>query len=190
MKTAKATFVALTLAIMITGAHASATTNPNTSTSKQTVPADDNRMNRRFGAYVGILGDPHPTNFGFNVAYNLADFLRASVGFGKISAPSVSVSSDGSNVSIGDSDSSMTTIGAALKYLVPGWNLSPTATLGYSHVSISGDMVAIDYKSSNIYLGIGGDWQAASGFNLGAGMNLSLNSGAPTAPYINVGMFF
>ncbi|MBS1960344.1 MAG: hypothetical protein JST80_12780 [Bdellovibrionales bacterium] len=52
-----------------------------------------------------------------------------------------SVSTDDNRMSIGEIDSSLTAVGAAVKYLVPG-------------------------------------------------LNLSLNSGAPTAPYINVGMFF
>jgi len=145
------------------------TGNQNQSTSTVT---PDNRLTKRLGAYVGVLGDPHPTLFGFNVAYNVLDYLRASIGYG--------------SVSVGDL--SLTTIGAAAKFMVPGWNLSPTGTLGYSHVSMNGFVA--DYGENNIYVGLGGDWQAGNGFNLGAGFNVSLNGAAPTAPYLNVGMFF
>jgi hypothetical protein len=147
----------------------------------------DNRISRRLGAYLGILGDPHPTVVGVNVAYNLTEYLRASVGFGKVSTSTAVV---GSGFSLTTEDQSMTTIGAAAKFLMPNWNLSPAVTVGYSHISLADGMVFSDYKSSNVYLGLGADWQAESGFNLGAGLNLSMNSGAPTAPYINVGMFF
>lgn len=149
------------------------------------VKLSENRLNKKLGAYLGILGDPHPTVIGVNVAYNVNEYLRASLGFGKISASTIDL-----NDPTGFTDTSMTTIGAAAKFLMPGWNFSPSASLGYSHVFFDGMLADADYKSNNIYLGLGGDWQAESGFNLGAGLNVSINGGAPTAPYINVGMFF
>jgi len=149
------------------------------------VNLSENRISKRFGAYLGILGDPHPTVVGVNVAYNVFNYLRASIGFGKISATTIDLS--GSN---GLTETSMTTLGASAKFLVPGWNLSPSASLGYSHISFNGLLADSDYKTNNFYLGIGGDWQAQSGFNMGAGLNVSLNGGAPTAPYLNIGMFF
>lgn len=159
------------------------------STSEQSVSSKtSNRDMKRFGAYLGILGDPHPTNVGINIAYNVLQFMRASVGFGKIST-GASISMDESG-NFAASEESQTTIGAAVKFLMPGWNLSPSVALGYSHISLSEGMINPDYKSSNLYAGLGADWQAASGFNLGAGLNLSLNGGAPTAPYVNVGVFF
>jgi hypothetical protein len=183
MKKTKNLFVAIFVAATATQAYAaSAPVNQSTSNEVTT----DNRSARKLGAYIGILGDPHPTVVGFNVAYNVLDFMRASVGFGKVSVSTLTVGSSG----FATEDTSMTTIGVAAKFLVPNWNLSPSASLGYSHVSIDSNAIVTDYKSSNIYLGLGGDWQAESGFNLGAGMNLSLNGGAPAAPYINVGMFF
>ena len=157
----------------------------NNNQTQTQVNLTENRMLKRFGAYLGILGDPHPTLVGFNVAYNVNDYLRASVGFGKVTVSSIDLTG-----SSGITDTSLTTIGAAAKFLMPGWNLSPSATLGYSHIAFDGVLADNDYKSSNLYFGVGGDWQAASGFNLGAGLNVSINGGAPTAPYMNVGMFF
>ena len=154
--------------------------------NKAEVKTDDHRATKRYGAYLGILGDPHPTVVGVNIAYNVLDYLRASIGFGKISVSSIGSSSDGFAVE----DTSITTIGAAAKFLVPGWNLSPSATLGYSHLSFGGLLADSDYKTNNIYFGAGGDWQSETGFNVGVGLNVSMNGAAPTAPYLNLGMFF
>jgi hypothetical protein len=171
--------------LAVTASTVFAATNSPINQSETRV-SDNHRGDRRLGAYLGILGDPHPTVVGFNVAYNVLDYLRASAGFGKVTVSTFDLNDSG----IGVTESSLTTFGVAGKFLVPGWNLSPAATVGLSFVSIDEGITATDYKSTNLYLGLGGDWQAASGFNLGAGLNLSLNGGAPTAPYINVGMFF
>lgn len=192
MKNTKKAMVASLIVLSLTAASvASAANDPrkNTSTSEASASrAENNREMKRLGAYLGILGDPHPTGIGLNVAYNVASFMRASVGFGKVTT-GAAISMDG-NGNIAADESSTTTIGFATKFMIPSWNLTPSASLGYSHISISDNTIVADYKSSNIYLGLGGDWQAESGFNLGAGLNLSLNGGAPTAPYINVGVFF
>lgn len=45
--------------------------------------ADDNRMNKRFGLYAGLLGDPLLSFGGINAAYNADDFLRLTGGLGK-----------------------------------------------------------------------------------------------------------
>lgn len=191
INTKKAIFAYMLVLSLTAGSVASAATDnrkAGTSVSEQptSAPAETNRMNKRIGAYLGILGDPHPTVVGVNLAYNVASFMRASLGFGKVSASTISISDSG----IGTEEVSMTTIGASAKFMVPTWNLTPTASLGYSHVSLGDNTSFVDYKASNLYTGLGIDWQAESGFNLGAGMNLSLNSGAPSAPYINVGVFF
>jgi hypothetical protein len=184
--------VLVTSFVLFSALHAvaqAAEPSKNLSVSRASVSdQESNRDVRRIGAYLGILGDPHPTGIGFNVAYNALSFLRASVGFGKIST-GASISMDGAGT-IATAEESQTTIGAAAKFMVPGWNLTPAVTVGYSHISVTEGMFTLsEYKSNNIYTGIGVDWQADFGLNLGAGMNLSLNSGAPSAPYINVGYF-
>jgi len=177
------------LLLLLLNSAALAADQSSTSDSQAPAPeSESNRLDHRLGAYLGILGDPHPTILGLNVAYNVTDFLRASAGAGQVSATSsLSIANDGS---VSSQTQSMTTLGVAAKFLVPTWNLTPTASLGYSHISITDGSVFTDYKSNNLYVGIGGDWQAKSGFNLGAGMNISMNGAAPSAPYINVGYFF
>jgi hypothetical protein len=170
--------VALTL---LTSSAALATTTSETQVDLS------NRSEKKIGAYLGILGDPHPSIVGFNVAYNALDFMRVSVGYGQITESSLSFTNQG----LTTTESKMTTIGTAVKAFVPGWNLTPTAGLGYSHVSVSNNLsFAKDYKSNNLYFNIGGDWQAASGLNAGIGLNVSINGAAPTAPYLNLGYFF
>lgn len=187
MKKTKQTIAVLSALIALS--HSSAQAEPLHAGQSSSAFAGENRIAHRLGAYVGILGDPHPTVAGINFAYNVNEFMRASVGFGKVSVSS-GVTVSGGGFSISTEDQSMTTLGAAVKFLMPNWNLSPAVTVGYSHVSIDEGIQLADYKTNNIYLGLGADWQAENGFNFGAGMNLSMNSAAPSAPYINVGMFF
>ena len=169
---------------MSLSAHAEIATNRLDSETKAV--SEDHRAEKRLGTYLGILGDPHPTVLGANVAYNWLPFLRASLGFGQISVTSMSFNQNG----FATEEKSMTTIGTAAKFMVPGWNLTPTASLGYSHVFFSEGITSTDFRANNIYMGFGGDWQAESGFNMGAGLNVSLNGAAPSAPYLNLGMFF
>jgi hypothetical protein len=157
--------------------------------SQGTAPTE-NRSSKRMGVYVGVLGDPHPTLAGVNLAYNLSPMMRASVGYGKVTVSSAAISITDDGISGSSTEESMTTLGAAMKFLVPGMNLSPSATVGYSHIALSDNLIIEDYKANNFYLGLGADWQGESGLNLGAGMNLSMNGAAPSAPYFNLGYFF
>jgi len=144
------------------------------------------RAKQPFGAYLSILGDPHPTLAGANVAYNAFDFLRATAGLGRVSM-SVSVP-DASGDFIEEEVASVTSLGVSTKFFVPGWNFSPTIGLGYTHVFFSNVDVA-SIGSDNLYTNVGVDWQTESGFYVGAGMNVSLTGSAPTAPYLNLGWF-
>jgi hypothetical protein len=167
-------------ALTITKAEA---TNNSTSTT-----VESNRMKNRAGAYLGLLGDPYPTLVGVNLAYNVFDFMRVSAGFGKISA---SASFGSTEVS-----SSATTIGGTVRFMVPNWSLTPTAGLGFSHVSISDDAgVTVSVKNftesaSHLYGNFGFDWQSSGGFNVGAGYNYSFKSGIGGAVYVNLGWYF
>ncbi len=155
-------------------------TTQNTST--ETVSS--NRMQRRAGVYLGLIGDPFPTIVGVNLAYNAFDFARVTAGIGKISA------------SIGSSEASATTLGTTAKFFVPGWNLSPVAGVGFSYVSVSqagGAKITVSNfteSAAHVYGTVGVDWQAASGFNVGAGYNLSFKSGVGGLPYLNLGWYF
>jgi hypothetical protein len=147
--------------------------------SQSTFSADSSRTEKKIGAYLSVLGDPSPTLVGVNAAYNVTDYLRANVGFGRVSA------------SIGDLDASLTTIGIGAKAMVPGWSLTPTAGLGLSYAMFSGNtsVGGLTGNELNPYLSFGFDWQAQSGFNAGVVMNVSLN-GASSNPCLNLGWFF
>lgn len=142
-----------------------------------------NRMKRRAGGYVGLLGDPFPTLVGLNVAYNVFDFMRATVGLGKVSA------------SVGTAEATATTIGGGARFFVPGWSFSPVVGLSTAYVSVSQtDGMSISVKNfetsgMHLYGTVGFDWQSPSGFNVGAGYNLSFKSGVGGLPYINLGWY-
>jgi hypothetical protein len=143
-----------------------------------------NRMKNRAGGYVGILGDPFPTIIGLNVAYNVFDFMRATAGLGQISA------------SIGTAEATATTIGMGARFFVPKWSFSPVAGLSMAYVSVSqtdGLSISVknfDQSGAHLYANLGIDWQAATGFNVGAGYNLSFKSGIGGLPYLNLGWYF
>lgn len=147
-------------------------------------PSD--RMSKRAGAYLGILGDPFPTLLGVNVGYNAFDFLRLHAGIGRVSA----------SAGIGDSSlsASATTLGVGARALVPGWSLSPTVGLAAAMVvySSSGASIKVngfEASGAHVYASLGVDWQTPGGFNLGLGYNLSIRSGIGGLPYLNFGWF-
>ena len=165
----------------ITGFAAKSPSKVNVSTEE--VGITSNRMLRKAGVYLGVLGDPFPTLLGVNLGYNLTDFMRATAGLGRVSA------------TIGTAEASATTLGAGTRFFVPGWSLSPSAGVSFAYVSVSqsgGAAVTVGNftkSQAHIYANIGVDWQAASGFNVGAGYNLSF-MGVGGMPYLNLGWYF
>ena len=73
--------------------------------------------------------------------------------------------------------------------------MSPSAGVSFAYVSVSqsgGAAVTVGNftkSQAHIYANIGVDWQAASGFNVGAGYNLSF-MGVGGMPYLNLGWYF
>jgi hypothetical protein len=132
-------------------------------------------MEKRIGAYLGILGDPSPTLLGLNAAYNATDFLRAHAGWGNVSASGPA------------GDVSVNTLGLGVNAMWPGQDLTPVLGLSYSHLFTSG--IITEFELNNVYATIGGDLQTEVGFNLGFGFNVSLTDSI-TLPYINLGWFF
>ena len=165
----------------VTGFAVKAPSKVNVSTEE--VGVTSNRMLRKAGVYLGVLGDPFPTLLGVNLGYNLTDFMRATAGLGRVSA------------TIGTAEASATTLGAGTRFFVPGWSLSPSAGVSFAYVSVSqsgGAAVTVGNftkSQAHIYANIGVDWQAASGFNVGAGYNLSF-MGVGGMPYLNLGWYF
>ena len=74
--------------------------------------------------------------------------------------------------------------------------MSPVAGLSFAYVSVSqsgGSAVTVGNfgtSAAHVYGNIGVDWQAASGFNVGAGYNVSFKSGVGGLPYVNLGWYF
>lgn len=139
-----------------------------------------NRQGNKLGVYMSVLGDPFPNLIGMNAAYNLTDYLRANLGYGKVSA------------SIGESEASLTTIGAGAKGMVPGWSLTPVLGLNATYAMFSGSAITVNNLSKSglvPYLNVGLDWQAQGGFNVGLGTNVSF-SDAGSGGYLNLGYFF
>src|SRR5258708_4883069 len=67
---------------------------------------------RRGGFYASTInGDPKPPRVGFYAAYNAAEWMRFTAGYGLTQ-----------------------TYGGGIKFMVPGWNLTPIIGLNYSHL--------------------------------------------------------
>ncbi len=141
-----------------------------------------NRVAKRVGVSLGLLGDPFPTLLGYNLNFNAARWLRLTAGYG-------SISGTGTN---GES-LSLTTIGGGARLFVPSWNFSPVVGASYAKVSFTGsagELGGFSANGSHTYLTAGFDWQAGNGFNLGFGANLSTLEGVGAVPYINLGWYF
>ncbi len=156
----------------------------------QDAEADNDRTKHKFGLYGGILGDPFPTALGGNVAYNVTDFTRVTAGYGSFSVTSVS------------DKLTVTTIGIGAKFFLSERNLTPVVGLNYSNVTfkLTGtlgtlEVAGLSASTGVMYVNFGVDWQAGSGFNLGAGYNLSPRWSAQYGwrviglPYLNFGWF-
>ncbi len=174
-------------------------------TSVRALTPASNRMAKRFGAYVSVLGDPSPTLVGINGAYNITDYLRATAGLGYVST-SLTM---GSSVS----EASLTTFGGGIKAMMPGWNLTPIMGLNVAYAAFSSkstqpkkipgsytesvagandpelEVNGLKESQINPYLTVGADWQDKSGFNAGLGIQLSF-IGADATPYFQLGWFF
>lgn len=151
----------------------------------QDATAQSNRMTNKLGIHVGLLGDPYPTLVGFNANYNVMDFLRASAGYGSVSAD------------VSGGKLTATTIGFGVRGMVPDWNFTPVVGVSWATISvsasasgISGDVAGFSGSASHLYATFGIDWQTGMGFNLGAGYNMSFKSGVPGVPYLNLGWYF
>jgi hypothetical protein len=137
-----------------------------------------NRMNKKIGVSVGIVGDPYPSIFGVNGSYNLTDFVRASLGYGEVEI----------------FGNSLKTIGLGATAFVPGWSLTPTFGMHYSNITAEGDgeLEIQGYKGSGnlAYTSLGFDWQAHNGFNISSGYNIPITGRGDGNVYASAGWFF
>jgi hypothetical protein len=150
----------------------------------QDAVAQSNRMQKRIGLHIGLVGDPFPTLIGFNANYNVTDFARVTAGYGSLTVTS------------GGGELTASTFGVGGRFLVPDWNFSPVVGISWATVSVTisggaiGDVGGFTGSGSHLYATFGFDWQTGMGFNLGAGYNLSLKSGVGGLPYVNLGWYF
>lgn len=151
----------------------------------ENVQAQSNRSQKKLGLHIGLLGDPFPTLIGGNVNYNVMDWVRATVGYGSVTA------------TVGSGELTASTFGAGARFMVPDWNFSPVVGISWATVSVTasdptlvGDVGGFSASASHMYATFGIDWQTGGGFNLGAGYNLSLKSGVGGLPYVNLGWYF
>jgi len=135
-----------------------------------------NRLSHRFGAYLSLYGDPYPSKYGANIAYNVYDFARITGGVGT------------------DSDRiTVNSVGAGLKLLVPGLQLTPVAGVNFAFANVQGgqpvNVRGFNASGSHVYFNLGADWQTGIGVNLALGYIHSFRSGVQDAIYANVGFF-
>ncbi len=151
----------------------------------ETAEAQSNRSKKKLGVHIGLLGDPFPTLIGGNVNYNVTDWARATVGYGSVTA------------TVGTGELTASTFGFGGRFMVPDWNLTPVVGISWATVSVTasapglvGDVGGFSGSGSHLYATFGFDWQTGAGFNVGAGYNLSLQSGVGGLPYVNLGWYF
>jgi hypothetical protein len=139
-----------------------------------------NRTKYNIGADLGV-GAPSPGLIGLNANYNVFDYLRANLGYSKISVSGFGV------------ESSATTLGMGAQALIPGWSLSPAVGLHYGHIIYSGDgtLQVGGFKKSggHIYGSAGIDYQSSTGFNFGLGMIRSFRAGIGSSGYLRLGWY-
>jgi hypothetical protein len=152
-----------------------------------------NRSSKKLGAYFGIQ-DPSPTVLGMNVAYNVTDFMRVSVGYGNIETTTgATITSDGTSTMVVTREAKATTIGAGARFMMPSRNLTPTAGLHVARIDYSGsgglEVGGFKESGTHVYGSIGVDWQARSGFNAALGYNVSISPSGHGSVYANAGYF-
>jgi hypothetical protein len=145
---------------------------------------------KTYGGYASI-GNPYPTLFGINGAYNVTPDLRASIGYGEIE---VTTSYQFTSAGVEQKKVKAQTYAVGAEYLFLSWPVRPLAGLhlGYFNVSGDGDFSLNGFKKSttHLYSNLGMDWIASNGYQLGAGMNVSLVGSSGASFYINTGYFF
>lgn len=156
-----------------------------------TMKADDvsNRAEKPWGVALA-LGAPHPSLAGITGSYNLNDWSRAEVAYGSVQVTSGWTFDENG---MHEEKASIDTLGAGIKFFVPGWNFSPTGGLHVSSLTYSGDgLVEVQgYKKSGVYAygTVGADWLSADGYSVNFGANIALGGGSGGG-YAGVGYFF
>jgi hypothetical protein len=143
------------------------------------------RSTKKFGLSVGLLTEPFLSLMGYNVSYNIKQWVRVSAGYGSSTA-----SGTGFNIDVN-------TIALDAKFFLLDWNFAPYLDVGYTKLSGTvtgtGDLggLSLSQTGGAIYYGFGLDWQTYLGFNLGFNYKLmSLNSQSAAIPGFYAGWYF
>src|SRR5258708_49747 len=148
------------------------------------------RMEKKAGLYISY-GDPSPTLIGVSAAYSPTDFLKLSVGYGKLTQTTgIDISGSGT---LTTTEASATTFRLGVKALLPGWYLTPTLGLHGAHISSSGTgglkLGGFNDSGSHVYTSFGFDWQTQTGFDLAGGYQLSFKPGVGGNVFLSAGWF-
>ena len=138
--------------------------------------ATSRRSEQRAAVTVG-LNDPVPAVAGISVGYNVLDFLRLTAGVGRFN-------SDYEYNGITLKTRSVT-YGAGVRFLVPGWNLSPVVGVSWATIATEG----FPNDDHHVYAVGGLEWQTDFGLNIGAGYERSFDAKIGGLPYLNVGWY-
>ncbi len=162
--------------------------------------SDGSRGKSKWGATVGVGSEPLGALIGFNLHYNVFNFLQARVGYGTASTSSVDPST-GTTTTV-----TATSLGGGIRAYIPGWNLSPFVGLGFSKVSFTGtfSLGGTSISSTDglsLTYAVGGlEWQTNYGLCFGLQAQMSLGDVTvpgsstpielPIIPGVYIGWFF
>lgn len=143
------------------------------------------RAEKKYGLYLGLLGDPFPSMWGINAAANFIGFIRAHLGYGSITVLTTNV----------------TVMNVGVEAFVPDWNLSPFAGFGYNLISsnatsfIINGMTISNPPGTNLNVpvfSVGLEWQSEGGFLLGLSYNIPLGGAwaGSSSPGLRIGYIF
>lgn len=166
-----------------------AAADPSSAPTSDRATTSSPRAGKHLGIYASLLGDPVPSIFGINVAYQFAERYRLHAGLGTAFLVS--------------------NWGAGFDYVVlPENRFSPVVGLAYSRVNfgtledaldgifgIKGDGTSIEIGTGALRLGA--EWQDAGGFNVSGGLNVgvfdvgeAMDPEFFVLPYFQLGWFF
>jgi hypothetical protein len=186
MKLAK-TAAAISILILTLGSVLAHAAEPTPVATQNTAPAwiEGDRMSHRLGFYGSLFGDPWQSELSINAAYQAAPWGRVNVGIG--------------------TPFSGTTYGVGMKFMIPGWNLSPVAGFNLNHYEGNPNDVGGAFSDTspegaqsksldNLSGNLGLDYVGDTGFHFAVGYNKKLIGDAPgektALPYLQIGYFF
>lgn len=189
-------------------------------TATSALSAESGRSKNRFGVYGSFISaDPLPAPVGFNLGWNIFQFLRLNAGVGAYDAivwnPFIGIYNYTFapifwfmlevmtlgllETSVRDFQASyfhagekqLFAYGGGGTLLVPGWNFSPAIGVGMSQVHTNVTYNGLKPGNHQLLYGIAGfDWTSQEGFHLGFGVHYQKKLESKIMPYINIGAFF